>query len=390
MSSSREKRSGPFRNTFGPRSTLVEVSADDWLIGKVLDDRYRVERILGEGGMGRVYECTDTRFHRRLVLKTLLPGLASDRTVWPRFLREARAAADIGSPHIVSAVEFGNLDDGRSYYLMELADGITLDEVLEQTEGPLPLDRALRIARDVCRALEAAHDAKIVHRDLKPDNVLLVVKGGRPDFVKIVDFGLALMMNAAVRITGRGEIVGSPYYMSPEQCADEAVDGRADLYALGVILFEMLTLELPFDDDLMVNVLKAKLTERAPPPSTHVPELPAELDALVARCLERRPQDRFASAKELGAALDALIGPDAQPPRRFTTASTPPAALTSSAPPPRVTPSAPPPTPPTGAPPPSMPRRRSALAQGLLVGAVLALIFAATGGLVALVISLLR
>ena len=342
------------------RSTLVDVSADDWLVGKVIDERYRVERVIGEGGMGRVYEVSDTTFRRRLVLKTLLPGLADDKAAWPRFLREARAAAALGSPHIVAVQEFGNLEDGRSYYVMELADGVSLDEVLDAAEQPMELDRALRIARGIVRALEAAHAAKVVHRDLKPDNVLLVVQGGQTDFVKIVDFGLALMMNAAVRITGRGELVGSPYYMSPEQCADETVDGRADIYALGVILFEMLTLELPHEGEQMVRVLQDKLLKPAPAPSTKGVDLPEEVDALILKCLARQPADRFATATELGDALDALIGASGpkslSAPPRFNTPSQPAPATDIPLRPPTNTPFS---TPAASDPPPSGPTSTS-------------------------------
>ncbi len=363
----------------------MEVSGEDWLVGKVIADRYRVERVLGEGGMGRVYEVSDTTFHRRLVLKTLLPGLTDDKTVWPRFLREARAAADLGSPHIVAVQDFGDLDDGRSYYVMELADGVTLDAVLDEADGPLPLARALHIARGVAHALEAAHAAKVVHRDLKPDNVLLVVEHGQTDFVKIVDFGLALMMNAAVRITGRGELVGSPYYMSPEQCADEAIDGRADIYALGVILFEMLSLELPHDGDSMVKVLQSKLREAPPSPNDKGADVPPDVEAVVLKCLARSPADRFASAAALGSALDALIAEHgdapvaAGVPRFRAPTSTPP--IPAAAPPASAPGSTAPPEPIRESPAPPPPSAgRAAILLGIFVAA------AALAGLLAWVL----
>jgi len=292
---------------------MTEPEPEDALIGQVVDERYRVERRIGEGGMGRVYEVTHVTFHRRMVLKTLIPQLSDDAGLFQRFLREARAAASAGGPHVVGVSDFGSLPDGRSFYVMEHVDGVSLDEALEALDGvPMPVERALEITRGIVRAVGAAHDAGIIHRDLKPDNVMLSARHGRTDFVQVCDFGLAYVHTEDQRLTLQGELIGTPYYMAPEQCVAEPADHRADLYAVGVILYELLTYELPHDSDNLSSLLRMKvgLEPTAPSQSAGCEHIPADVDAFVLKLLEAKPADRFQSHDEVMVAIEALIGPE--------------------------------------------------------------------------------
>src|SRR6478735_5154852 len=205
----------------------------DVAVGKELDGRYVVDAVLGKGGMGVVYEGRHTLIGKRVAIKVLRQELANDGAVTSRFLQEARAASAVGSPHIVDVTDFGSLPDGRPYLVMEHIDGESLAGTLAR-EKRLPEARILRIGKQIARALSAAHTAGIVHRDLKPDNVMLVARSGDADFVKIVDFGIAKMEAATTQITRHGSLFGTPSYMSPEQAMGGAVDGRTDVYALGV------------------------------------------------------------------------------------------------------------------------------------------------------------
>ncbi|MCB9593442.1 MAG: serine/threonine protein kinase [Sandaracinaceae bacterium] len=302
---------GP-RSSADPDATLSDGYGGDLLIGYAIENRYRVERLLGEGGMGRVYEVTDLVLQRRMVLKTLLPHLSEDPTLLQRFLREARAAASVGSAHVVSAIDVGTLMDGRSYYVMEHVDGVDLETTLNELTAPMEPRRALEIARGVTRAVAAAHAAGVIHRDIKPDNVVLCVRGGRADFVKLLDFGLARVTTDDTRLTMGGELVGTPHYMAPEQCSDGAVDARADLYAIGVLLYEMLTLELPFDAEAFAEVLRLKIMTTAVPPSERprCGHISVEVEDLVMRLMQKDPAARFESADDLLRALEGILGPE--------------------------------------------------------------------------------
>jgi len=291
--------------------TMINMAVGDLLVGAVIDGRYRVERFIGEGGMGRVYECSHTTFRKRLVLKTLIPEFTSHKGAFERFLREARAAAALGSPHIVHVSDFGTLADGRSYYVMEHVDGVSLDEALESLDRPMPVHRALQIAQGVTRAIGSAHEAGVVHRDLKPDNVLLCARRGQTDFVKVLDFGLAYVATEADRITQRGELVGTPFYMAPEQCLEEPIDHRADIYAIGVLLYEMLTLELPFHSTAFVEVIRLKVAGEVRRPSSleGCAHIPAAVEELVLACMEVSPADRVQNHHDLLRRLEALLAP---------------------------------------------------------------------------------
>jgi serine/threonine protein kinase len=272
---------------------------------------YRVVSKLGEGGMGAVYLAEHPLIGKKVALKLLHPEYASNEVMVTRFFHEARAVNEIGHPNIVDVVDYGvvHLGDGppRAYFIMELLAGESLAGALKR-EGPLAPDRAVTIALQIAGALAASHDKGVVHRDLKPDNVFLVTRGRERDFVKVLDFGIAKLTGGGDRKdpsrTRSGVVMGTPTYMSPEQCESRRdVDRRADVYALGVILYEMLTGQVPFTGEGYGEVILAHVTRRpAPPSSVHGP-IPPALDAIVLKALEKRREDRFQSMEELAGAL---------------------------------------------------------------------------------------
>jgi serine/threonine-protein kinase len=282
----------------GPGSAH-ELSADP-LIGVVVDERYRIERVLGSGGMGTVYEATHIVLARRMALKVLRHELAGQGDLSARFLREARAAASIEHPNVVRISDFGTLSSGQAYFVMELLSGTSLRTLV--THGPLDPDRVASIAHQVADGLAAAHRAGIVHRDLKPDNIQIDPQAG--DFVKVLDFGLARVAGTS-RLTKEGVVFGTPQYMSPEQAAGEVVDHRSDIYGLGVMMYEMLTGRVPFEADTYMGVLTKHLRTPPVPPRVVLGERDlGGLEPIVLRALEKSPMRRFSNMTELMMALD--------------------------------------------------------------------------------------
>jgi serine/threonine-protein kinase len=288
----------------------VDPAAGDPLIGHAVDGRYEVLSLLGEGGMGQVYEVRHVSLDRRFAMKLLRRELARDEELAGRFIDEAKATASIRHPNIVQITDFGKLADGLPYFIMELLQGETLGHVIK-AGGPIPAARAVRILEQVAGALGAAHAAGVVHRDLKPENVFLVggMAGGRAsDDVRVVDFGAAKIVGSS-RVTRQGIVFGTPHYMSPEQASGQPVDHRADIYALGVIMYEMFTGRVPFEADTYMGVLTQHMFVQPVPPSQVSPaarELGA-LEEITLSCLAKKPEDRYATMSELGAALaDAL------------------------------------------------------------------------------------
>ncbi len=276
-----------------------ELSADP-LIGVVVDERYRIEQVLGSGGMGTVYEATHIVLARRMALKVLRHELAGQGDLSARFLREARAAASIEHPHVVRISDFGTLPSGQAYFVMELLSGTSLRSLV--TRGPLDPDRVASIARQVADGLAAAHRAGIVHRDLKPDNIQIDPLAG--DYVKVLDFGLARVAGTS-RLTKEGVVFGTPQYMSPEQAAGELVDHRSDIYGLGVMMYEMLTGRVPFEADTYMGVLTKHLRTPPVPPRVVLGERDlGGLEPIVLRALEKSPARRFSNMTELMMALD--------------------------------------------------------------------------------------
>ncbi len=279
--------------------------APDALIGTIIDRRYRVEALLGEGGMGLVYRVTHTELHKTLAIKVLRSQNTQDEEVLARFKREAQSASNIGNEHIVDIIDFGTLPDGSTYFVMECLEGLDLIDTIDSVQR-LPEGRAVHIARQICLALGAAHDAGIVHRDLKPENVFLVRRGDDQDFVKVLDFGIAKVANRPHRLTRDGEVLGTPHYMSPEQCAGGDIDHRTDIYSLGVLLYEMVTGHVPHDADTMMGILTKHMYEEALSPTVRVSKLSTELERIIMRSLEKKPADRYQSMHELEADLARL------------------------------------------------------------------------------------
>ncbi|MGF1468710.1 MAG: protein kinase [Sandaracinaceae bacterium] len=283
-------------------------AGQDPLLGEVLDGRYRIEELLGEGGMGVVYRATHVTLNKPLALKVLKRDVSKNPEVMERFRREAQSASAIGSPHIIDISDFGRLADGSTYFVMELLDGPSLTEALD-AQAPMPEERIYPIAVQLTEGLGAAHERGIIHRDLKPDNVHLVRQGDRADFVKVLDFGIAKVSTGAdKKLTQAGQVFGSPHYMSPEQCTGREVDRRTDVYALGVILYEMACGRVPFDADNLMGVLtkhgyEQPIAPREMPPPTVVSP---GLEAVILKCLAKAPEARYQTMGELRADLVAL------------------------------------------------------------------------------------
>jgi formylglycine-generating enzyme required for sulfatase activity/tRNA A-37 threonylcarbamoyl transferase component Bud32 len=282
--------------------------------GDVIDGTYRVIRAIGAGGMGAVFEVEHCLIKRRGALKVLHPELARDQELVTRFIHEAQAAAAIGSEHIVEVTDAGIADDGVPYLVMELLDGRDLRQELK-ARGRLAPGRATALAFQVCRGLAAAHAKGIVHRDLKPENLLLYARADGGEGVKILDFGMAKFHD--LRITGSAATLGSPYFMAPEQFGGSRdVDHRCDLYALGVILYELLTGELPFKGPSLGELVYQVVMTTPRPPRQLCAEIPAPLEAVVLKAMAADPDDRYESATELGEALASFraSAPDSSAP----------------------------------------------------------------------------
>ncbi len=290
----------------GPKVEELEKAAHA-RVGEVVAQRYRIDRLLGIGGMGAVYAATHLALGKTYALKILHDIYGRDPDIIDRFVREARSATQTGHPNIIDVLDIGTMEAGDLYFVMELLEGTDLGSVIRQS-GPLAIRRAVHIARQISRALAAAHDAGIIHRDLKSENVVLTVKAGDPDFVKVLDFGICKQIDTASSSqTTPGMVMGSPDYMAPEQAAGAPANGLSDIYALGTILFEMLTGRLPFTGRNAIDVLMKKGGGPAPAVTDLRPEVPPALAAVVARCLARELEQRPASMKALEYELTRAI-----------------------------------------------------------------------------------
>jgi serine/threonine protein kinase len=298
---------------------IASTASDDPLVGNILDGRYKVLKRIGEGGMGIVYEALHVSIEKKVALKVLRDDFSSRPEVVERFRQEAKSASRIGHEHIVDISDFGETPGGQSYFVMEMLVGEDLAGVLSR-ERTLAVRRAARILVQCCKALGAAHSKGIVHRDMKPENIYMVRRDDDHDFVKIVDFGIAKMSDIDTpgapgrKLTKTGMIFGTPEYMSPEQAAGKSLDHRVDIYALGVILFELLTGRVPFVGDTFMGVLTQHMFE-PPPPLREVhsaTDVPSEVEAIIYKALAKDPNARFQSMDEMARALAQTIDPGAQ------------------------------------------------------------------------------
>jgi serine/threonine-protein kinase len=285
--------------------------------GDIVGGKYELTRLIAQGAMGEVYEAQHIELRRTVAVKALRPELCRDEESTKRFVREARAAATIGSEHIAAVTDVGQGQDGAPYLVMEYVEGETLARVL-RAEGRLDAGRAARVGVQLCWALAAAHDKGIVHRDMKPDNVFLVPRPDGTELVKIVDFGIAKVLDSvtldASHLTAAGTTLGTPYYMAPEQArAEHDLDGRVDIYSVGVVLYEMLTGKQPFAGGSFTAIVVAASTTDPVPPSTLCPDLPPGIEAVVLKAMARERNRRFATARELADALEPFV---ALPPTR--------------------------------------------------------------------------
>ena len=277
--------------------------------GEIVDGKYRIIRLIGEGGMGAVYEGENTRIHRRVAIKVLHAGVAETAEAVQRFEREAQAAGRIGSEHIVEVLDLGNLPSGDRYMVMEFMDGDSLSARIQKSGRIAPVD-LYPIAHQLLAALHAAHTAGIIHRDLKPDNVyLLKARGGVADFVKLLDFGISkfnqLSGDSGFSMTRTGAVMGTPYYMAPEQAKGaKDMDHRVDLYATGVILYESVTGQVPFNADTFNELLFKIVLEEPRPIQQLVPDMDPNFAAIINKAMARDPATRFQTAKDFQQALE--------------------------------------------------------------------------------------
>jgi serine/threonine-protein kinase len=291
-------------------AVLQTLGDEDPLIGFELADRYVIEALIGEGGMGRVYRARHIRMSRRFAIKVLFGDLAADGKARSRFSREAEASSRLSHPNVVSVVDFGETDEGLLYLAMDYIEGQELHRVVAR-EAPFDAARCLSILRQLARGLAHAHDKGLIHRDFKTENIL-VTTDGPDEIARIVDFGIAVvgeMTAPEQRLTTEGMVLGTPAYMSPEQSTGEEIDHRADLFSLGVMVYEMLAGKLPFDGTPLA-MAKANLAAPVPSIAQRAPGVRADrrLEAVAMRLMAKEPEDRFQTATALLHHLDEVFG----------------------------------------------------------------------------------
>jgi serine/threonine-protein kinase len=298
-------RWGNFERFLGQKPKLPQVSLQ---VGDLIQDKYRIIRLIGQGGMGAVYEGQNQAIARRVAIKVLHGGLAAQAGVVERFEREAQAAGRIGNDHILEVLDMGHFPNGDRFMVMEYLEGETLEERVEK-RGALSPGELYPLVRQLLVGLAAAHGAGIIHRDLKPDNVFIIrEKAGHQDFVKIIDFGISKFtaLNNDMKMTATGAVMGTPYFMSPEQAkGSRDSDGRSDLYAVGVILYKAVTGNVPFDATTFNELLFKIVLSETPRLSQVIPDIDRAFEALVLRAMAREASQRFQTAQEFIAALDA-------------------------------------------------------------------------------------
>jgi serine/threonine-protein kinase len=287
-----------------------EEDAPDAALGRTIAGKYEIKELIGEGAMGRVYEARQTALDKLVAIKLLHKHLANDPKVAKRFHREARAASRLSHPSSMHILDFGQDEDGTLYIAMELLDGDDLLAVIED-EAPLTPLRIYAILKQVLSALDAAHHAGIIHRDLKPENVVVAQSSDGHEHVKVCDFGIAKIQEAegGSMITVSGFVCGTPEYMAPEQARGEILDKRADIYAAGCMLYQMMTAKLPFTAESALGIITKHLTEKPMPPRERRPEwkIPASMQAVCLKAMAKEPDDRYQDAPSMSEALREAV-----------------------------------------------------------------------------------
>jgi serine/threonine protein kinase len=295
----------------------VQGESSDPLIGTMFAEKYRVEKILGKGGMGTVYKALNVMMEQKVAIKLLKKELASDLTAVKRFFQEARVVSKLSHPNTIKVYDFGRAADGYLYIAMEFIDGKPLFNVIAN-ESPFSAERVFRITSQMLKALGEAHKNGIVHRDLKPENIFLCEIFGEKEFVKVLDFGIAKLKGPdsfSLSLTATGNVIGTPYYMSPEQAEGKKVDHKTDIYAAGVMMYEMLSGSLPFDGESIPTIL-LKHVSAAPPPFESInPNLrvPDELKRIIFQMMEKNPDARPDSCEEIIMMLERAMSGRTEP-----------------------------------------------------------------------------
>jgi serine/threonine-protein kinase len=324
----------PNESTFCFVDGKALVHLQDPRVGMTLAGRYVIEEVLGEGGMATVYRAQHKLVDRPVAVKMMNPGLSRDPVVRERFRREAKAAQRLAHPNIIEIFDQGDTEDGASYLVMELLEGESLGTTLSR--GRMTCERALPIMVQMARALARAHDFEVIHRDLKPDNIFLCSRSDGTDLVKLLDFGIARSMQDA-RLTGQGELFGTPHYMAPERITSMDAGAPSDLYAMGILFFEMVSGQLPFEAPDIPGYFMKHLKEPVPSVRKLVPSIPESLDRLIASLMAKDPGGRPVDAHRMHNDLLAISGelgvpvpPDAEaeePSSRRTLSPLPPSAM---------------------------------------------------------------
>jgi serine/threonine protein kinase len=286
----------------------------DPFIGRdILGGQFQVLQKIGSGGMGAVYKALQPAMNRMVGVKILHPKLANRKDLVSRFRREARAMSHLNHPNTTKVFLYGELEDGSLYIVMEFLEGKNLNQTV-RSEGPFPMERALPILIQVCGALDEAHKSGIIHRDMKPENIFICQQQGMRDYPKVLDFGLAKVTEREMRpgsliLTQEGMVFGTPEFMSPEQAQGKVLTPGSDIYSLAVILYEVLTGKLPFDSKSPMEYIQHHVTAKPIPLSQRVPgkTFPPLLEQVIDRALAKRPEDRFLSAADFGAAMSAVL-----------------------------------------------------------------------------------
>ena len=295
----------------GAEQPKAEVApGEDPLLGMIVAKKFKVEKILGVGGMGKVYKARQLALDKAVVVKVLHDQFRDDPQLVQRFQREARAASRLNHPNSIQIIDFGQDDSGVVFMAMEFLQGQDLFALLKK-EGPLSPDRVARVMIQVCSALAEAHEQNVIHRDLKPENIMIEDRRGQRDFVKVLDFGIAKIQDPAEQggqaLTQAGMVCGTPEYMSPEQARGLQLDARSDIYALGVIMYQLSTGELPFTADSPIGIVTKHILEAPVPPRVKRPQIPELLEQIILKAMEKDVSGRFNTVVDMGEALELLL-----------------------------------------------------------------------------------